>query len=122
MAFSSRDLLEGMLSGTGLVLPRLRVDGGAAANDWLMQFQADVLGVPVERPDSVETTALGAAALAGLATGVWRDLEQFVSARRFTAFEPRGSAADREASVAGWRRAVATALYWARRAPGGYLE
>jgi glycerol kinase len=122
MAFSSRDLLEGMLSGTGLVLPRLRVDGGAAANDWLMQFQADVLGVPVERPDCVETTALGAAALAGLATGVWRDLEQFVSARRFTAFGPRGSAADREAWVAGWRRAVATALYWARRPPGGYLD
>ncbi len=73
MAFSSADLLDAMTGCGRLAVPALRVDGGAAANDWLMQFQADVLGVPVERPDMVETTALGAAGLAGLALGVWRE-------------------------------------------------
>jgi glycerol kinase len=114
MAFSSRDLLDAMLQATGLTLPSLRVDGGATANDWLMQFQADVLGVPVERPDVVETTALGAAALAGLALGVWGSLEQFTGTRRFTVFNPAVAAADRAGQLAGWRRAVNTALFWAR--------
>ena len=67
---------------------RLRVDGGATNNDWLMQFQADILGVPVERPDMVETTALGAAGLAGLAAGVWKDAEEFLATRHFTSFAP----------------------------------
>ena len=67
MAFSSADLLRAMTADAGLEVAALRVDGGAAANDWLMQFQADVLGVPVERPDNVETTALGAGGLAGIA-------------------------------------------------------
>ena len=103
-----------MLAGSGLAIPRLRVDGGATANDWLMQFQADVLGVPVERPDVVETTALGAAALAGLALGVWPSLEAFVATRKQTVFQPRSSEAQRSAWLSGWRRAVETALYWAR--------
>ncbi|MGQ0702854.1 MAG: FGGY-family carbohydrate kinase, partial [Gemmatimonadales bacterium] len=114
IAFSSAELLEAMLSSTGLGLPSLRVDGGAAANDWLMQFQADVLGVPVERPDNVETTALGAAALAGLALGVWPSLDAFTATRQFTAFNPRSSAAGRQELMRGWRRAVGTALHWAR--------
>jgi glycerol kinase len=120
IAFSSLELLEAMLAATGLALPRLRVDGGATANDWLMQFQADLLGQPVERPDLVETTALGAAALAGLALGVWPSLEEFVATRRFTVFEPRSTAEARRGLRAGWRRAVDTALYWARarQAPG----
>ncbi|HEX6643401.1 MAG TPA: glycerol kinase, partial [Gemmatimonadales bacterium] len=84
MAFSSLELLEAMAESRAI--PVLRVDGGAAANDWLMQFQADLLGIPVERPDIVETTALGAAALAGIATGVWRDADDFAAARRFTRF------------------------------------
>jgi glycerol kinase len=71
MTYGTVDVLEAMLSASGASVDVLRVDGGAAQNDWLMQFQADVLGVPVERPDMVETTALGAAGLAGLATGVW---------------------------------------------------
>ena len=91
MAFGSAELLRGMLEATGLALPRLRVDGGATANDWLMQFQADVLGVPVERPDLVETTALGAAALAGLALGVWPTLEAFTATRHMTVFSPESS-------------------------------
>src|SRR5690606_615011 len=71
LAYQTRDVLDAMTAAAGLALQSLRVDGGAAANDLLMQFQADVLGVAVERPASVETTAFGAAALAGLAAGVW---------------------------------------------------
>jgi glycerol kinase len=118
MAFSSAELLAAMTTGKELSVPALRVDGGAAANDWLMQFQADVLGIPVERPDLIETTALGAAGLAGLAVGVWSTSEEFIGRRRFTRFEPRMSSGEREAHLAGWRRAVSTALAWAGRSHG----
>ncbi|MGE5093450.1 MAG: glycerol kinase GlpK [Bacillota bacterium] len=114
MAFGSADLLSAMERAGELHVPVLRVDGGATANDWLMQFQADVLGRPVERPDVVETTALGAAALAGLALGVWRSVEEYVSARRFTRFTPAMDAADRERKLEEWRRAIGAALAWAR--------
>jgi glycerol kinase len=114
MAYSSADLLQAMSTTSGLRVPALRVDGGAAANDWLMQFQADVIGIPVERPDLVETTALGAAGLAGLALGVWRTTDEFLQGRRFTRFEPHMGARDREACMAGWRRAVSATLAWAR--------
>jgi glycerol kinase len=114
MAYSSGELLEEMSSSIGLTIPALRVDGGAAANDWLMQFQADVLGIPVERPDLVETTALGAAGLAGLALGVWQTTGEFLGRRRFTRFEPAMTPPDREARLEGWRRAVSAALAWAR--------
>ncbi len=121
MAFSSADLLEAMLASGDIRVPALRVDGGAAANDWLMQFQADVLGVPVERPDMVETTALGAAGLAGIALGVWRDTGEFLGGRRFDRFEPRSTGVERERLRRGWTRAVSAALAWARdgrAAPG----
>jgi glycerol kinase len=114
MAYSSAELLEAMASTIGVRVPALRVDGGAAANNWLMQFQADVLGIPVERPDLVETTALGAAGLAGLALGVWRNTAEFLQGRRFARFEPRMETRDREAGHAGWRRAVSATLAWAR--------
>ena len=114
MAYSSAELLEAMSSTIGQAVPALRVDGGAAANDWLMQFQADVLGIPVERPDLVEITALGAAGLAGLALGVWRTTGEFLQGRRFIRFEPQLGARDREACLAGWRRAVSATLAWAR--------
>ena len=114
IAFSSAELLHAMLAGTGLTIPNLRVDGGATENDWLMQFQADVLGVPVERPDLVETTALGAAALAGIALGVWPSLEAFVATRRHMQFAPRTNAEQRATWLRGWRRAVDTVRYWAR--------
>ncbi|HEU4830431.1 MAG TPA: glycerol kinase [Gemmatimonadales bacterium] len=116
MAFSSLELLEAMAGSR--TIPLLRVDGGAAGNDWLMQFQADMLGIPVERPDIVETTALGAAALAGIATGTWRDADAFASARRFTRFEPRMSSAHRAAHLDGWRRSVRAAISWARADQG----
>jgi len=114
MAYGSAELLDAMSSTVGLRVPALRVDGGAAANDWLMQFQANVLGIPVERPDLVETTALGAAALAGLALGLWKSTEEFLAGRRFARFEPRMSNEERERQLAGWHRAVSAALAWAR--------
>ena len=113
MAFSTKDVLDAMSADAGLRLAALRVDGGAAANDFLMQFQADVLGVPVARPDMLETTALGAAGLAGLAVGVWRRPEDFLGGRRFTRFAPARRGAPARARLAEWRRAVATALHWA---------
>ena len=115
MAFSSVDLMDAMTTGGSLRVPVLRVDGGAAANDWLMQFQADVAGVPVERPDMVETTALGAAGLAGIALGVWQDTAEFLGGRRFDRFEPRGTRVEREERRRGWARAVSAALEWARQ-------
>ena len=118
MAYSSVELLEAMTATERLEVPVLRVDGGAAANDWLMQFQADVLGVPVERPDLIETTALGAAGLAGLALGVWKGWDEFVGSRRFTRFEPAMSKGERETLLAGWRRSVSAALSWARDQTG----
>jgi glycerol kinase len=117
MAFSSADLARAMSGDSAGVVTMLRVDGGASANDWLMQFQADVLGVPVERPDNVETTALGAAGLAGIGLGVWKGVEDFLSGRRFQRFEPAMGQADRERHWAGWRRAVGAALGWARTGP-----
>jgi glycerol kinase len=119
MAYGSAELLEAMSSTIGLTVPALRVDGGAAANDWLMQFQADVLGIPVARPDLLETTALGAAGLAGLALGVWRTTGEFLQGRTFTSFEPAMGAQVREARLAGWRRAVTATLAWARSVPPG---
>jgi glycerol kinase len=118
MAFATAELLVTMTGGAQLSVPALRVDGGAAANDWLMQFQADILGVPVERPDMVETTALGAAGLAGLALGVWRSTDDFLAGRRITRFEPRLDRADRARRLGGWERAVGAALAWARSGGG----
>jgi len=113
MAFSTKEVLAAMTADAKLRLHALQVDGGAAANDWLMQFQADLLGVPVARPDVVETTALGAAALAGLAVGVWNAPQEFLAARRFTRFLPGPNARAVRAREAEWRRAVETTLHWA---------
>jgi glycerol kinase len=106
--------MDSRAKGTGRRLARLRVDGGAAANDWLMQFQADVVGVPVERPGNVETTALGAAGLAGIASGVWPTAERFLAAQKFTSFAPSSGSKNVKSSRAQWTRAVKTALHWAR--------
>jgi len=115
IVFSSAELLHAMVDGESIRVPVLRADGGAAANDWLMQYQADILGAPVERPDMVETTALGAAGLAGLALGVWRGTDEFLSGRRFTRFDPRMESLERARHLDEWRRAVGAALAWARR-------
>ena len=114
MAFASDDLLAAMERSAPVAADVLRVDGGAAANDWLMQFQADILGRPIERPDVVETTALGAAGLAAIATGIWADTDAMLARRRLTRFEPSMAADVRAGRRAGWARAVAAALAWAR--------
>jgi glycerol kinase len=114
MAYSTHDVLRAMEADSGITATELAVDGGASLNDWLMQFQADVIGLPVKRPPMVETTALGAAGLAGIATGVWRDAEHFLGERAEPAvFEPHMAAAEREQMLSGWQRAVRTALHWA---------
>jgi glycerol kinase len=108
IAYQTRDLVEAMESDSGQKLKELRVDGGATANNFLMQFQADILNCPIVRPADIETTALGAAYLAGLATGFFGSLEElqkFWRAER--TFEPRMNADQRESLVAGWRDAVA---------------
>lgn len=110
MAYGTAEVLSAMQERSGVSFERLRVDGGAAANNWLMQFQADVLNVPVERPDIVETTALGAAGLAGISRGVWQDAEEFLSTREFTTFMPSDGADSARAGLEGWHRAVDAVL------------
>ena len=120
MAFRTAEVLDAMASDAGAPLAELRVDGGAAANAWLMEFQADLLGVPVRRPALLETTALGAAGLAGLASGVWSDAEHFRAASSEGAvFEPGPGAAESVRRREAWSRAVRTALHWAAGASGG---
>jgi glycerol kinase len=114
MAFGTADVMQSMQARSGVTLDALRVDGGAANNAWLMQFQADVLGVPVEKPAMVETTALGAAGLAGLHTGVWSSVADFRGAQRVSVVAPGSGATDARAAYAGWNRAVRAALSWAR--------
>jgi glycerol kinase len=114
MAYQTRDVLEVMQEEAGLALTTLKVDGGAAANAMLLQFQADLLGVPVRRPVVRETTALGAAYLAGLAVGYWDGLDDV---RRNWAldreFAPLRSKEEVDRLYAGWKRAVSRSLDWA---------
>ena len=113
IAFQVADVLEAVHSETGTPLAALRVDGGASVNDLLMQFQADVLGVPVVRPQVTETTALGAAYLAGLATGFWAGPEELRAKRKGdTRFEPKMDVAERKARRGQWQRAVERAKAW----------
>jgi glycerol kinase len=113
MAYQTKDVLSAMEADSGIKLQALKVDGGAVGNNVLMQFQADLLGVPVDRPQVIETTALGAAYLAGLATGVWSDKESLVSNWKLdNRFAPQ-MAADASAKLyKGWRKAVTRALDW----------
>jgi glycerol kinase len=107
MAYQSRDVIDVMNAESGVPLRELRVDGGACANDFLMQFQADILGVPVDRPALVETTAAGAAFLAGLASGFWKDAGALAARRRRDRlFTPSMPPERREALYAGWTAAV----------------
>ena len=114
IAFQTRDVIETMESECSLTLPDLRVDGGAVANDLLMQIQADILGREVVRPAITETTALGAAYLAGLAVGFWKGQDELASNWRVDRrFEPRMEASQREELYQGWKRAVERAKGWA---------
>jgi glycerol kinase len=115
IAFQSAELLEAMQKDSGEKLSELRVDGGAAANDLLMQFQADLLGVPVARPKVLETTALGAAYLAGLTVDLWKSREEVASHWQLDRrFEPSMSRDAAAAKMARWREAVARARDWHR--------
>jgi len=111
VAFQTREVLD---AAEAAAIAELRVDGGMAANDTFLQFQADVLGIPVVRPAVIETTALGAAFAAGLAVGVWSGLDELRGLWREDArFEPRMGAAEREERLALWRKAVERSLGWA---------
>jgi glycerol kinase len=108
LAFQTRDVLDAMTADTGRRVAVLRVDGGATANDFLMQFQADLLGVPVDRPKVIESTAAGAAFLAGLGVGLWKTGKDVEAARRpDRVFKPRMKARERDGLYAGWKDAVA---------------
>ncbi|WP_088808911.1 MULTISPECIES: glycerol kinase GlpK [Listeria] len=110
LAYQTRDVLHAMEEDSKIKLKALRVDGGASANDFLMQFQADILNVPVERPDNLETTVLGAAYLAGLAVGVWEDKNEIVKRWKLDKkFEVEMKDDERETLYEGWHKAVKAA-------------
>jgi len=112
-AFQSADVIAAAEQDAGLPFAELRVDGGMTANSALMQFQADVLGIPVARPAIIETTALGAAYAAGLATGVWGSLDELRALRREgERWEPRMEPAERERLLRVWRKAIGKSLDW----------
>lgn len=115
MAYATEEVLKAMEADSGIRARELRVDGGAAMNDWLMAFQADILGVPVRRPGMVETTALGAAGLAGLAVGVWKTGDEFLGALgESDIFIPSLDQRGRNELLGGWKRAVAAARTWSK--------
>jgi glycerol kinase len=110
VAFEIYDLAQAMSQDIGKPMPMFRVDGGASANDLLMQFQSDLLQTPIERPKMIETTALGAAFLAGLGTGIWAGVKELKAAwRPGKQFRPKMDTAVREAHLARWRSAVSRA-------------
>jgi glycerol kinase len=114
IAYQTADVVAALIEESGQPVAELRADGGAAANGWLMQFQADILGVPVDVPESIETTSLGSAYLAGLVTGVWSDRDELQRRRRSARrFEPAMSEDERSWRLERWRQAVARARGWA---------
>ncbi|MCD5414983.1 MAG: glycerol kinase GlpK, partial [Clostridiales bacterium] len=113
IAYQTRDVLEAMQEDSGIELKSLKVDGGAVSNNFLMQFQADILGVAVDRPVVTETTALGAAYLAGLAVGFWKDQKEI--AKNWAVekvFNPSMEESSKEAKYKGWKKAVSRSLKW----------
>nr|WP_211096949.1 glycerol kinase GlpK [Neolewinella litorea] len=112
LAYQVKDVLEAMQKDAGMPLSTLRVDGGASANNFLMQFQADILGAAVERPKIVETTALGAAMLAGLAVGFWKREDLAATWQLDAAFEPKMESDDRDRRYAGWQKAIKRTMAW----------
>lgn len=115
IAYQTADVLHAMEEDAGMPLQELKVDGGASANHFLMQFQADIIGQTVHRPSCVETTALGAAYLAGLAVGYWKDKEEICANWKLDkTFEPSMKEEKRKELLKGWKRAVKCALVWAK--------
>lgn len=115
IAYSAHEVIDAMQADSGIALTSLKVDGGASANDFLMQTQADIANAPVKRPACIETTALGAAYLAGLSVGYWKDKDDILSNRRDeTVFEPAISDEERSLRIKGWKKAVTYAKDWAK--------
>jgi len=113
-AYQSREVVEAMDADSGVKLESLKVDGGMVVNDLLMQFQADLLGVPVVRPKVLETTALGAAYLAGLTVDLWKSRDELATHWKVDKrFEPQMSPSEREKRMSRWREAVARSRNWA---------
>jgi glycerol kinase len=113
ISYQVADLVEAMRKDSGKKITTLRVDGGACASDLLMQIQADILGTTVERPSNIESTALGAAMMAGLGAGIWPNLEALAQIRTIDrCFEPQITAKDRKARLKTWKRAVKRAQKW----------
>ncbi|OGP89876.1 MAG: glycerol kinase [Deltaproteobacteria bacterium RBG_19FT_COMBO_43_11] len=113
LAYQTRDVLELMRNECSLDLCELRVDGGACANNFLMQFQSDIMGIPVERPEIIETTAMGAAYLAGLAVGFWKDQSMITERRKVNRrFLPQMDDAKKEKLYAKWKKAVSRSMHW----------
>jgi glycerol kinase len=112
MAYQTRDVVEAMENDAGEPLRELRVDGGAVVMDVLCQFQADLLGIPVRRPRQTETTALGAAFLAGLGAGLWKDADLADLWKLDREFEPEMSRDEADSLQSKWRRAVERSRNW----------
>ena len=115
IAYQSKELLDAIVADTGIELHQLKVDGGASANGFLMQFQADMIDRPVVRPAVRETTALGAAFLAGLTTGFWKKEELVTTAGTDCIYQPAMESGEREKLLKGWNKAVERALDWAEQ-------
>jgi len=115
LAYQAYDILKAMEEDSGIKLKALKVDGGASGNNFLMQFQADILGVQVDRPKIIETTALGAAYLAGLATGYWKSKEDIANNWTLSkAFEPEMTEEKRVNLLSGWHEAVNRSMGWVK--------
>ena len=115
LAYQVNDVLEAMKADSGISLAALKVDGGASANDFLMRTQADIIDAPVNRPQCVETTAMGAAYLAGLAVGYWANKEDVIKNWAIDkTFKPSITEEDRMARIKGWNKAVKYAYGWAK--------
>lgn len=113
MAYGTNDVLSAMISDSRIEARDLAVDGGASENNWLMQFQADIIGLPVRRPAIIETTAYGAAGLAGITAGVWKDNSHFLGSRAGeVVFTPAMTKPQRLQHIEGWNRAVRATLAW----------
>jgi len=113
IAYQTHDVLRAMEGDSGVTLKSLKVDGGASANRFLMQFQSDIVNTPVQKPECIETTALGAAYLAGLAVGFWKDKEEIYKNWALAeTFEPNMSEEQREKLIAGWKKAVTRSYAW----------
>ena len=115
IGYQVNDVIKAMQADSGIEMSAMKVDGGASANDLLMQFQADLIDAPVHRPVCVETTAMGAAYLAGLAVGYWKSKEEVIKNWQIDrVFKPEMSEEKRLAVLAGWQKAVKCAYGWAK--------